>query len=90
MRLEIKKFGKILNSRSAGKEAVLRVKQIVNGYKDINEIVLDFNGVEIMSPSFADEFVNGIKREYEDREIKIENAESNPVISDVLSRLDLL
>ncbi len=90
MTLEMKKFGKILNGRPAGKEAVLRVKQIINGFKDVDEIVLDFNEVEILTPSFADEFIKGIKNQYPVKEVKIINTEKNPVIKDTLKQLNLI
>jgi hypothetical protein len=90
MILEMKKFGVILNSRSAGREAVLRVKQIINGFKDVDEIVLDFNEVEILTPSFADEFIKGVKNQYPAKEVKIINTEKNPVIKDTLKQLNLI
>ena len=40
MRLIMKKFGLILNSRPAGREAVMRLKQIANGTQD-NEFVFE-------------------------------------------------
>ena len=85
MTLELKKFGRILNSRSFGREAILRVHQIVNGEKDTAEdLVLDFSEVEIVTPSFADEFVNGLKKLYPRKEIKIVGTKGNPVLEDVL------
>lgn len=90
MILEMKKFGKILNSRSDGREAILRARQIINGSQNFNKIVVDFSEVEIMSPSFADEFMNGLKKQYENKEIKIEGIEKNPVIKDTLKKLRLL
>lgn len=90
MILEMQKFGKILNSRPAGREAVLRVNQIINGSQDVNDIILNFNEVEILSPSFADEFIKGIKKEYPDKEVIIEGIENNPVIQDILKQLEFI
>jgi len=89
MKLEMKKFGLILNSRPAGREAVLRVKQIANGTTD-NELIFDFTGVEVLTPSFADEFFTGVKNEYKDKKIVIENYSKNTVIEDVLRGLGLI
>jgi hypothetical protein len=62
MILELRKFGNILNSRSSGREAVLCARQIVNGEKDtLDDLVLDFKDVSIVTPSFADEFITGLK-----------------------------
>lgn len=88
MILEMKKFGNILNSRPAGREAVLRVKQIVNGSKE--DIILDFAEVEILTPSYADEFVTGIKKLYPDKKITIKGFVDNQVIKETLTALNFL
>jgi len=51
-------------SRPAGREAFLMAKAYV--FKEINndEIILDFNDVKVLAPSWADEFITGIKTEY--------------------------
>lgn len=84
------KFGNILNSRPAGREAVLRAKQIINGSNDAGGIVLDFSAVEILTPSFADEFVKGLKEIYKDKDIKFEGLASNSVIKDTLKALGFI
>jgi len=86
----MKKFGKILNSRSSGREAVLRARQIINGSQGFDQIILDFSEVEIMSPSFADEFISGIRGAYSGKKIKIEGIKGNIVIKDTLEKLKLL
>lgn len=90
MIFEMRKFGQTLNGRPAGKEAVLRVKQILNGGQNGDDIVLDFNGVEILTISFADEFVNGIKREYPNRKIEFQGIDSSPVMRDTLKEIGSL
>jgi len=64
MIVKICNFGDILMSRPAGREAFLMAKAYV--FKDINndEIILDFNDVKVLAPSWADEFITGIKTEY--------------------------
>jgi len=89
MILEMKKFGVILNNRSAGREAILRMKQIVNGIQE-DELIFDFMGVELLTPSFADEFFNGIKQSYQDKKIILRGYEDNLVIKDVLKELNLI
>ncbi len=80
MRIEMKKFGTILNSRPAGREAYLRVVQIVNGSEPAQEeVVLDFTGVEILTPSFADEFLRSLREKYGDKGVRLENTESATV-----------
>ena len=90
MLLELRKFGKILNGRPAGREAVLRVKQIVNGADGANEIVLDVSGVELLTPSFADELINGIKRDLPNSTVRVVGLENNVVIKDTLKSLNLI
>ena len=64
MTVKISNFGDILISRPAGREAFLMAKAYV--FKEINnnEIILDFNDVKVLAPSWADEFITGIKTEY--------------------------
>ncbi len=87
MILQMIKFGTILNSRPAGREAVLRAKQIINGSDDPEGVILDFSGVEVLTPSFADEFITGLKHLYQDKTIKLQGFEDKPVIKDTLSAL---
>ncbi|MDP2736301.1 MAG: DUF4325 domain-containing protein [bacterium] len=89
MILEMKKFGNILNSRPSASEAVLRVKQIINGSTD-EEIVLDYNSVEVLTPSFADELINGIKKLYPSKKLKYTGYENNGMIKDVLEKLGIV
>ncbi|MCX6796688.1 MAG: DUF4325 domain-containing protein [Candidatus Falkowbacteria bacterium] len=89
MILEMKKFGNILNSRPAASEAVLRVKQIINGSED-KEITLDFCNVEVLTPSFADEFAKGLKKLYPNEQIRYQGYENNKIVKDVLEKLSIL
>lgn len=79
MRIEMKKFGNILNGRPAGREAYLRIVQIVNGSGSDREVVLDFSGVEILTPSFADELLHLLRENYGEAGIRLENTESATV-----------
>ncbi|MBU4370006.1 STAS-like domain-containing protein [Patescibacteria group bacterium] len=85
MNIVMKKFGILLNSRPAGREAALRIFQIVNGSIDEKEVILDFAGVEILTPSFADELLYLLKDKYKAiKEIKVKNTET-PVVADTIS-----
>ena len=86
MKIEMKKFGAILNSRPDGREAALRLFQIVNGTNE-KKIVIDFNGVVVLTPSFADEFLTLINDRYiGSKEIEIINA-NTPVVKSTLQVL---
>ena len=78
MVIKISNFGDILMSRPAGREAFLLAKAyILNEVKD-EEIILDFDEIKVLAPSWADEFISGIKRDYL-YEIQYINAE-NPSV----------
>ena len=67
MKIEIKKFGTVLTSRPGGKEAYLAARAYLLP-KDKNEKVeIDFLGVLVLAPSWADEFLTPIKNEFGDR-----------------------
>jgi hypothetical protein len=67
MRIELKKFGTILTSRPAGKEAYL-IAKAYNLPKDKEEhIDIDFSGVEVLTPSWADEFITPLFAEFPNR-----------------------
>jgi hypothetical protein len=58
-------FGDILMSRPAGRESFLMAKAYI--FKELmeeEEIILDFSGIKVLAPSWADEFISGIKSEY--------------------------
>jgi len=66
--ISINKFGDILVSRPAGKESFLMAKAyIINGISSAEKIVLDFSNVKVLTPSWADEFVTGLKNEYKNQ-----------------------
>jgi hypothetical protein len=65
MVIPVNNFGDILMSRPAGKEAFLLAKAYVfKGLNKDEEIILDFDGVKVLAPSWADEFIAGIKSEF--------------------------
>ena len=66
MDIQIDKFGDILVSRPAGKEAFLMAKSYVfDSLKKDEPINLDFSNVKVLTPSWADEFITGIKSNYD-------------------------
>lgn len=65
MRLELKKFGAILTSRPAGRDAWLSAQAyLLRGKKTDEKIEVDFSGVEVLSPSWADEFISPLMSAY--------------------------
>ena len=65
MVVNISNFGDILISRPAGREAFLMAKAYVfKEIKEAEELILDFGSIKVLAPSWADEFITGIKSEY--------------------------
>ena len=78
MRIELKKFGDALISRPAGREAYL----VASAYllKDINKnelIEIDFSGVKVLAPSWADEVITKIAEDF--KNVKLLNTENSSV-----------
>ena len=88
MVVDIKNFGEILMSRPAGREAFLMAKAYVfNKIKKNEEIILDFNEIKVLAPSWADEFISGIKQEYSNS-IQYLNTENPSVKASLETILD--
>jgi len=80
MKIELKKFGEILTSRPAGREAWLATRAYMLGSKKPGEkIEVDFEGVKVLTPSWADEFISSLAKEYPGQIILLpsENASVN-------------
>lgn len=65
MRIELKKFGEVLTSRPAGKEAFAAIRPTLD--VDAGEVEIDFAGVLSLSPSWADEFFGALEEVYGNR-----------------------
>lgn len=76
MTIEVKKFGTTLVSRPAGKEAWLAFQSVLNEITVSEQIVVDFAGVAVLTPSWADEFLTPLRSRYGDKItlIHIDNA----------------
>lgn len=66
MKIEVKKFGEILTSRPAGREASLITKAYLQPGTGTEPIELDFSGVKVLTPSWVDEFVQGLRETFGD------------------------
>ncbi len=62
MRVELKKFGSILNSRPAGREAALALKAYSLPAEG-ESLELDFSGVLSVGPSWLDEVLTALRDE---------------------------
>ncbi|PIP51595.1 DUF4325 domain-containing protein [Candidatus Berkelbacteria bacterium CG_4_8_14_3_um_filter_33_6] len=66
--IKLKQFGEMLLSRPAGREAWLAA-QAYSLPKDDEKIIVDFDGVLVLSPSWADEFITKLKEKYSQVEL---------------------
>ncbi len=67
MIIQVKKFGTTLVSRPSGKEAWLAFQPVLREILDNEEIIVDFDGVVVLTPSWADEFLTPLYEKYKER-----------------------
>lgn len=67
MIIQLKKFGTLLMSRPTGKEAYLAFQPTLREVKKDDKIVIDFEGVQVLGPSWADEFITPLKKNFPGR-----------------------
>lgn len=64
MMIELKKFGTMLVSRQAGREAFAALQPALRGMKENENLEVDFAGVLTFSPSWGDEFLTPLVKSY--------------------------
>ena len=83
MKIELRKFGEVLTSRTAGKEAFAAIRPTLD--LDAEEVQIDFTNVLSLSPSWADEFFRGLEGLYNNRIIYLPS--DNPSVKATLKIL---
>lgn len=79
MKIKLVKFGTMLISRPSGREAYLTAKAyLLKGRPKTIEI--DFDGIKVLTPSWIDEFLTSLKKEYPQSKIIILKSD-NPSVS---------
>jgi hypothetical protein len=78
MVVQLKKFGITLVSRPAGKEALLAFRSTFSELKNEEKLVIDFEDVVVLTPSWIDEFLTPLVKEA-DTKIELINT-SNPSV----------
>lgn len=78
MKIELKKFGTMLISRPAGREAflILQSSLLKDAQKD-EKIEIDFSGVDVLTPSWADEVITKLSEQF--KNLKLLNTENESV-----------
>ena len=78
MKIELKKFGDILISRPAGREAYLAMSAyLIKGLNKDELIEIDFSSVKVLTPSWADEVITNVAKDF--KNIKLLNTENSSV-----------
>ena len=67
MRVELKKFGTTLISRQNGREAFAAFQPQLAVLSDKENLEIDFEGVITFSPSWGDEFLSPLVKQYTSR-----------------------
>lgn len=86
MIIQLKKFGTTLVSRPSGKEAWLAFQPILNQIPGKEQVVVDFEGVDVLTPSWADEFLTPLRKRFRGR-VKLQNI-NNPSVTATLAILE--
>ena len=85
MTIYIKKFGTTLVSRPSGKEAWLAFQPTLSEAPQDEEITVDFEGVIVLTPSWADEFLSPLYNKFGNR-VVLQNTD-NPSVQASLAIL---
>ena len=67
MIIEMKKFGSILSSRQSGKEALAAFSPNINSMSNEEKIYINFDGLDVFSPSWGYEFLTALHKKFGDR-----------------------
>ena len=67
MKIELKKFGTTLISRQNGREAFAALQSQLTTLGEKEDMELDFEGVITLSPSWGDEFLTPLVKQYGNR-----------------------
>ena len=86
MTILMTKFGTVLTSRQAGKEAYAAFLPTLESLQSDEEVQVDFEGVSTFSPSWGDEFLTSLQKKISDR-LTLKNI-SNPSVALTITTLE--
>ncbi len=86
MTIDLKKFGTTLVSRPSGKEAWLAFQPVLNEAPSEETIIVDFEGIVVLTPSWADEFLTPLRAAFKNK-VQLMNI-TNPSVKATLDILD--
>lgn len=78
MEIKLAKCGDVLISRPAGREAFLAMSAyLTSGIEENEEIIIDFTGVKVLTPSWADEVITKLAEKF--KNIKLINTDNSTI-----------
>lgn len=77
MIIHLSKFGTVLISRPSGREAYLATKAYLLS-NPVDNVEIDFSLVKVVAPSWLDEFLTPLYKEYRDK-IKLKESDNQTV-----------
>jgi hypothetical protein len=86
MIIYINKFGTTLVSRPSGKEAWLAFQSTLNQISPGEAIIVDFEGVVVLTPSWTDEFLSPLYNKFGNK-VTLQNTD-NPSVKATLAILN--
>lgn len=92
MIVDMSSFGEMLMSRPAGREAIMGASAyIFDNVKADDTISLDFKNVKMLAPSWADEFITGLKTKLNNQisYINTDNPSVKASLNTVLGLVDI-
>ena len=84
--IKLAKFGYILTSRQAGKDAYSAFLPTLAQITENEEVVVDFEGVNTFSPSWGDEFLTPLQERF-GKAVALTNAQ-NPSVALTIETLE--
>lgn len=88
MIIKVAKFGTLLTSRPSGQDAYFSAKAYLLP-KKLKKIEFDFDGVKVLTPSWIDEFIILLKKDYKNTKIVFRKS-NNPSVVYSLEMLEPL
>ncbi|KKU60014.1 MAG: hypothetical protein UX81_C0005G0010 [Parcubacteria group bacterium GW2011_GWA2_47_12] len=86
MQVELKKFGTTLLSRQNGREAFAAFQSNLASLGEKEDLKLDFEGIITFSPSWGDEFLSPLIKQYGSRMVLMNTG--NPSVKATLELLE--
>lgn len=83
MIIQLNKFGNTLSSRTAGREAWLAIQSILKGIALDEKIEVDFTGVGVLTPSWADEFITPLIKKFTPGQVVLGYSQNSSIIATI-------